>query len=94
MWRNKNILEKRNINVPNLTEITDEMLKTGKEVTTALEEFMDFTGKDIIVGYNVNFDINFIYDKCERYLDTYLTNDFIDTMRIAKKCCQILPIIN
>lgn len=71
-----------------LTGITDEMLKNGKDVTTALEEFVDFAGKDIIVGHNVNFDINFIYDKCERYLDTYFKNDFIDTMRIAKK---VLP---
>ena len=50
-----------------------------------LEEFMDFTGKNIIIGHNVNFDINFIYDKCEIYLDSYFKNDFIDTMRIAKK---------
>ena len=71
--------------ITNLTGITNEMLQKGKDSIQVLEEFMEFTGKDIIMGHNVNFDINFIYDKCEIYLDSYLKNDFVDTMRIAKK---------
>lgn len=71
-----------------LTGITDEMLEKGKEPTQVLEEFLDFAGEEIIMGHNVNFDINFIYDKCASYLDTYLRNDFVDTMRIAK---HVLP---
>ena len=71
--------------ITNLTGITNEMLQKGKDSMQVLEEFMDFTGQNIIIGHNVNFDINFIYDKCEIYLDSYFKNDFIDTMRIAKK---------
>ena len=71
--------------ITNLTGITNEMLQKGKDSIQVLEEFMEFTGKDIIMGHNVNFDINFIYDKCEIYLDSYLKNDFVATMRIAKK---------
>ena len=80
----------RNLNpfITKLTGITNKMLETGKERDKALEEFVDFTGNEIIMGHNVNFDINFIYDKCLSYLDYYLSNDFIDTMRIAK---HILP---
>ena len=80
----------RNLNpfITKLTGITDKMLETGKERDKALEEFVDFTGNEIIMGHNVNFDINFIYDKCLSYLDYYLSNDFVDTMRIAK---HILP---
>ena len=74
--------------ITKLTGITNEMLKEGKEQGKALEEFIKFAGKEIIMGHNVNFDINFIYDKCESYLDYYLSNDFVDTMRIAK---HILP---
>lgn len=77
--------------ITRLTGITNEMLKEGKEVEEVLEEFIDFAGSDIIMGHNVNFDINFIYDKCEKYLDTYLKNDFIDTMRIAKKLLPDSP---
>lgn len=80
----------RNLNpfITKLTGITNKMLETGKERDKALEEFVDFTGNEIIMGHNVNFDINFIYDKCLSYLDYYLSNDFVDTMRIAK---HILP---
>lgn len=60
------------------------MLEKGIEQEEALEKFITFTGNDIIMGHNVNFDINFIYDKCKNYLDYYLDNDFVDTMRIAK----------
>ena len=67
-----------------LTGITNEMLKKGAEKENALKEFVEFSENEIIMGHNVNFDINFLYDKCERYLDYYLTNDFVDTMRIAK----------
>ena len=80
----------RNLNpfITKLTGITNKMLETGKGRDKALEEFVDFTGNEIIMGHNVNFDINFIYDKCLSYLDYYLSNDFVDTMRIAK---HILP---
>ena len=77
-------------NVPShitrLTGITTDMLNAdGKEAETVLKEFLDFTGDNIIVGHNVNFDINFIYDKCEKFLSCPLPNDFIDTMKIAKR---------
>jgi len=77
-------------NVPSyitkLTGITTEMIQSeGKDTTSVLKEFVDFAGDNIIVGHNVNFDINFIYDKCEKYLDTHVSNDFIDTMKIAKR---------
>ncbi|MBO5141627.1 MAG: 3'-5' exonuclease [Clostridia bacterium] len=72
--------------ITNLTGITTDMLESdGKNVCDVLQEFVNFTGDNIIVGHNVNFDINFIYDKCEKYLDKPLSNDFIDTMKIAKR---------
>lgn len=74
--------------ITRLTGITNEMLEEGIEQEKALEEFVEFVGNDIIMGHNVNFDINFIYDKCKSYLDYYLSNDFVDTMRIAK---HVLP---
>lgn len=61
------------------------MLEKGIKQEEALEKFISFTGDNIIMGHNVNFDINFIYDKCKNYLDYYLYNDFVDTMRIARR---------
>ena len=37
---------------------------------------------------NVNFDVNFIYDSMKENLGDYLTNDYIDTLRIARR---VLP---
>lgn len=73
----------------NLTGITNEMmLKEGKELEEVLQNFKTFLGNDIIVGHNVNFDINFLYDNMEEHIDTYLSNDYVDTLRIARK---VLP---
>lgn len=77
-------------NVPShitkLTGITTEMITSeGKAPCDVLKEFIDFAGENIIVGHNVNFDINFIYDKCEKHLEHHLSNNFIDTMKIAKR---------
>lgn len=68
-----------------LTGITNEMvLKEGKDLIEVLLDFEKFLGEDIIVGHNVNFDVNFLYDSMERNLGDYLSNDFIDTLRISR----------
>lgn len=67
------------------TGITNEMLSTAPKKKEVLEKFYRFIGNDILVGYNVNFDINFLYDNIEEDLNVYLQNDFVDIMRIAKK---------
>ena len=76
--------------ITNLTGITYDMLvkqKTSKEI---LPDFVKFIGNDLLVGYNINFDINFIYD--EYYTSSHLkfNNDFVDLMRIVKKHCKEL----
>ena len=48
-------------------------------------EFKEFVGEDLLVGYNVNFDINFLYDNLLNCCGEKLSNDFIDVMRIAKR---------
>ena len=72
-----------------LTGITNEMVqKEGKDLINVLQQFKDFLDRDIIVGHNVNFDINFIYDSMYKNMNEYLTNDFVDTLRISRK---VLP---
>lgn len=72
-----------------LTGITNEMmLDEGKELAEVLQNFKKFLGNDIIVGHNVNFDINFIYDSMQDNLDEYLSNDYVDTLRISRR---VLP---
>lgn len=69
-----------------LTGITNKMTEDeGGELEDVLYDFKDFLADDIIVGHNVNFDVNFLYDNFENVFDEPLTNDFVDTLKIARK---------
>ena len=71
--------------ITNLTGITDEMIQTGRMPTLVLKEFIEFTQNNIIIGHNVNFDLGFLINKCKKYLNYNLSNDYIDTMYMARK---------
>lgn len=71
--------------IERLTGISYDMLKDAPKISDALKDFSDFIREDTLVAHNANFDINFLYDNMERFLGTYLTNNFIDTLRISRK---------
>lgn len=71
--------------ITELTGITNEMLKVAPQIDEALPRFRDFIGANIVVGHNVNFDINFIYDYSDYLGLTCFSNDFVDTMRISRR---------
>lgn len=71
--------------ITELTGITNEMLTDAPTINECIGAFANFVGESILVGYNINFDINFIYDNMVQYLEKPLTNDFVDVMRIARK---------
>ena len=68
-----------------LTGITNEMLASSPPVVNVLPDFLNFVGDSIVVGHNVNFDINFIYDTCMSVCNQPFSNDFIDTMRLSRR---------
>lgn len=67
-----------------LTGITDEDLKDARPVEDVLPDYVRFIGDSIVLGQNVNFDVNFIYDFGEPLGITF-TNDYIDTMRLSRR---------
>ena len=67
------------------------MVKDAPTIEEILPDFMNYIGNDILIGHNVNFDINFIYDNLYKNKFDVLTNDFIDTMRISRKLLPELP---
>ncbi len=70
--------------ITNLTGITNEELeRNGRQPDIVLSEFFDFIGAALLVGQNVNFDINFLYDNIYKHLAKPLTNDFADTLRLS-----------
>ena len=71
--------------IKNLTGITDEMVCDALELDEVLLKFKDFLREDIIVGHNVNFDVNFLYDNFLNVLNNPMQNNFVDTLRISRK---------
>lgn len=74
-----------------LTGITDAMLADAPTAEAVLPQFLDFLKEDMILGYNVSFDVNFLYDACVDYLDKSLSNNYVDALRLARKICPKLP---
>lgn len=71
--------------ITSLTGITDEMLKSAPPASDVLSHFVNFIGDSVLIGHNVNFDINFLYDNILDLFGTELSNDFVDTMRISRR---------
>lgn len=71
--------------ITDLTGITNEMLDKSPTIDEMLPKLLYFIEDDILVGHNVNFDINFLYDITLEKLDHKLQNDFVDLMRLTRK---------
>ena len=51
-------------------------------------EIWNFLKDEVIVGHNINFDINFLYDNFQRVFQLEFQNGFIDTLRLSR---MLLP---
>lgn len=70
--------------ITQLTGISNQMVAGAPHIKEAVSDFKKYVSDDIIVGYNVNFDVNFIYDKLLENCSVKLGNDFVDVLRIAR----------
>ena len=71
--------------ISDLTGITNEMLECAPAPADVIPKLREFLGDSVLIAHNANFDINFLYDAIEQHCNAYLTNNFIDTLRIARK---------
>lgn len=70
-----------------VNHITDDMVADAPELPEALEDFLEFAGKDILVGHNIqSFDLKFICNAAMRVRGSEVENDYIDTLHMARKC--------
>lgn len=78
---------KINNKITNLTKITDEMIQSeGKEPLEAIKEFNDFVKDHVLIGHNIKcFDIKFLNNYYNKYLNMPITNNYIDTLIVAKR---------
>ena len=67
--------------------LSDKMVENARSFEKVLPEFLAFAGDDVLAGHNIaGFDMKFLYRDCEKYFGQTLTNDYIDTLAIAKLC--------
>lgn len=70
-----------------VNNITDDMVSDASFFDEVLRHFLEFVGEDVLVGHNIqSFDMKFIYRDCERYFHQLITNDYVDTLILAKRC--------
>lgn len=68
--------------ITELTGITNEMLENKPSFADIAENFMNFIDGYILIGHNVHFDINFLYDNLLD-LGHILNNNLVDTLRLS-----------
>lgn len=71
--------------IVDLTGITNAELETAPAPADVLPDFLNFVQDDVIVGHNANFDVNFLYDALLECGYQPLRNDFVDTLRLARR---------
>ncbi len=75
-----------------LTGISDRMVADAPLLRDILPSFLTFVDDDIVVGHNINsYDLNILYDKADELLDMRFSNDFIDTLDLARCLCDFEP---
>jgi len=67
-----------------MTGIHNEDIQQAPTFENIGMELWNFLKGEIIVGHNVNFDMNFLYDNFQREFNLQFQNDFIDTLRLAR----------
>ncbi len=77
--------------ITSLTGITNGILVNAPAIEDVLPQFLDFVKGSVLVGHNIHFDINFLYDNALALGLRPLSNDFIDTMRFSRRLFHDLP---
>ncbi|MER1298983.1 type I-E CRISPR-associated endoribonuclease Cas2e [Ligilactobacillus salivarius] len=68
----------------------DELNKDGEDIYKVLKVLYGVLDDAIIIGYNLNFDLNFLNREYEQYTELKLVNKVIDLLPIVKKQCRFL----
>lgn len=77
--------------IEELTGITNEMLADAPDLNSILPQYRAFLGQDTLLGHNIHFDINFIYDETYNLDLPALSNNFVDTLRLSRRAFPELP---
>lgn len=68
-----------------VTGIKNDMVANAPTFENIGKDVWSFLENEVIVGHNVSFDINFLYDNFERAFKLTFQNNFVDTLRLARR---------
>lgn len=69
-----------------VNHITNEMVKGAPLLVDVIDEFLEFVGEDIILGYNnASFDMNLIYDSVQNLRKKAFGNAYIDMLYAVRR---------
>lgn len=71
--------------ITSLTGITNELVENAPKIENVIDNIISFIADKTIVGHNVSFDINFLYDNIYELSAKKLTNNYMDTLYLARK---------
>lgn len=77
--------------ITSITGISNDMVKDAPAIADVIGDFADFIAQDRVVGHNVSFDVNFVYHNLGVLLDRPFSNDFVNTIRVARRVRPGLP---
>lgn len=67
--------------------ISNEMVAEEPKLKLVFPKFIEFIGEDILVGHNIHsFDMKFIWKVAEELFGQTVSNDYIDTLPMARRC--------
>lgn len=71
-------------NATNVNHITDEMVANAPYAEEIQDEFLQFLGDDLLVGYNVAFDLGFL-NKAFGFGEIFTGCRYVDALQIARR---------
>lgn len=71
--------------ITRITGITNEMVADQPDVLTAIRQFADFAGNDILIGHNIKTSDLYYVDSAARRAGVRIENPFFDTYCFARK---------
>ena len=70
--------------ITQITGLRDSDFLDAPSIEAVLPEFLRYVGDSILIGHNVNFDVNFLYEKTLEHTGVLFTNSFVDTLRLSR----------
>ena len=71
--------------------ITDDMVENSPVIAEVIDDFIEFVGRDVLIGYNIaGFDLNIIYDVVMNLRGKAFSNNYNDLFSSARKCLSNL----